>query len=157
MSTKSVYQCFQSKAYLMEMIIAMYDCRVLQKDTQGSLSDKNRMSFMFAILWPTHTSNCQCAACSNCFAWSWAQPAASTNWLIITCSLNESISGTIQQRFSGQLESQHCSNRSNGSTHGITSMSRERLAFWWRSSFEFKSTNVLAQNLTRNSVMISVS
>lgn len=29
-------------------------------------------------------SNCQCAACSSCLAWSAAQPAASTNWLIIT-------------------------------------------------------------------------
>lgn len=37
------------------------------------------------------TSNCQCAACNICFAWSRAHPAAKTNWLIITCSLNESI------------------------------------------------------------------
>lgn len=37
------------------------------------------------------TSNCQCAACSNCFACSLAQPAASTNWLIITCSRRVSI------------------------------------------------------------------
>ncbi|CAB0004769.1 unnamed protein product [Nesidiocoris tenuis] len=38
------------------------------------------------------TSNCQCAACSSCFACSRAQPAARTNWLIITCSLSESMS-----------------------------------------------------------------
>lgn len=37
------------------------------------------------------TSNCQWAACSNCLAWSRAHPAANTNWLIITCSRNESI------------------------------------------------------------------
>lgn len=29
-------------------------------------------------------SNCQWAACSSCFAWSAAQPAARTNWLIMT-------------------------------------------------------------------------
>lgn len=45
----------------------------------------------------SHTSNCQCAACSNCFACSLAQPAANTNWLIITCSRRASI---FSSRFS---------------------------------------------------------
>lgn len=34
------------------------------------------------------TSNCQCADCKICLACSRAHPAANTNWLIITCSLN---------------------------------------------------------------------
>jgi len=38
-------------------------------------------------------SNCQWAACSNCFAWSCAHPAATTNWFIITCSRKESMVG----------------------------------------------------------------
>lgn len=33
-------------------------------------------------------SNCQWADCSSCFACSLAQPAAKTNWLIMTCSLS---------------------------------------------------------------------
>ncbi len=37
------------------------------------------------------TSNCQCAACRSCFAWSAAQPAVKTNWLIITWCLSSSI------------------------------------------------------------------
>ena len=37
------------------------------------------------------TSNCQCAACKSCFAWSAAQPAARTNWLIITWCLSSSM------------------------------------------------------------------
>lgn len=36
-------------------------------------------------------SNCQWAACSSCFAWSAAQPAASTNWLIMTWCLSSSM------------------------------------------------------------------
>lgn len=40
---------------------------------------------------PHTTSNCQCAACKSCFAWSLAQPAAITNWFIIACSFNVSI------------------------------------------------------------------
>lgn len=39
------------------------------------------------------TSNCQCADCRSCLAWSRAHPAASTNWLIITCSFKVSIFG----------------------------------------------------------------
>lgn len=38
-----------------------------------------------------HTSNCQWAACSSCFAWSAAQPAVSTNWLIMTWCLSSSM------------------------------------------------------------------
>lgn len=37
------------------------------------------------------TSNCQCAACKSCFAWSAAQPAVRTNWLIMTWCLSSSI------------------------------------------------------------------
>lgn len=37
------------------------------------------------------TSNCQCAAWRSCFAWSAAQPAVRTNWLIITWCLSSSI------------------------------------------------------------------
>ena len=37
------------------------------------------------------TSNCQWAACSSCFAWSAAQPAVSTNWLIMTWCLSSSM------------------------------------------------------------------
>lgn len=40
---------------------------------------------------PLRTSNCQWAACSSCFAWSAAQPAVSTNWLIITWCLSSSM------------------------------------------------------------------
>lgn len=40
---------------------------------------------------PQRTSNCQWAACSSCFAWSAAQPAASTNWLIMTWCRSSSI------------------------------------------------------------------
>lgn len=45
------------------------------------------------------TSNCQCAACNNCLACSLAQPAASTNWLIITCSRRVSILFVTTLRF----------------------------------------------------------
>lgn len=37
------------------------------------------------------TSNCQCAAWRSCFAWSAAQPAVRTNWLIMTWCLSSSI------------------------------------------------------------------
>lgn len=37
-------------------------------------------------------SNCQCAACKSCLAWSLAHPAAITNWFIMACSFNASIS-----------------------------------------------------------------
>lgn len=37
------------------------------------------------------TSNCQCAACKSCFAWSAAQPAVRTNWFIMTWCLSSSI------------------------------------------------------------------
>jgi hypothetical protein len=36
-------------------------------------------------------SNCQWVDWRSCMAWSRAQPAANTNWLIITCSRSESI------------------------------------------------------------------
>lgn len=39
----------------------------------------------------TLTSNCQWAACRSCFAWSAAQPAVKTNWLIMTWCLSSSI------------------------------------------------------------------
>lgn len=44
------------------------------------------------------TSNCQCAACSSCLAWSAAQPAASTNWLIITWCLSSSMAPARRRR-----------------------------------------------------------
>lgn len=37
------------------------------------------------------TSNCQWAAWRSCFAWSAAQPAVKTNWLIMTWCLSSSI------------------------------------------------------------------
>lgn len=48
------------------------------------------MSLMHGCLFTNSifTSNCQWAACSNCFACSRAHPAANTNWFIMTCSLN---------------------------------------------------------------------
>lgn len=36
-------------------------------------------------------SNCQCAACKSCFAWSAAHPAVRTNWFIITWCFRSSI------------------------------------------------------------------
>jgi hypothetical protein len=39
----------------------------------------------------SHTSNCQCAACRSCFAWSAAHPAVRTNWFIITWCFRSSI------------------------------------------------------------------
>lgn len=45
------------------------------------------------------TSNCQWAACSSCLACSLAHPAANTNWLIITCSLNPVSMIDLQQEF----------------------------------------------------------
>lgn len=41
------------------------------------------------------TSNCQCAACKSCFAWSAAHPAVRTNWFIITWCLSSSISAGV--------------------------------------------------------------
>lgn len=47
---------------------------------------------------PARTSNCQWAACSSCFAWSAAQPAASTNWLIMTWCRSSSMFTDMARR-----------------------------------------------------------
>lgn len=61
-------------------------------DVYNNTTHKQPFSFVLHVcLRLEFTSNCQCADCSNCFAWSLAHPAANTNWLIITCSFNESI------------------------------------------------------------------
>ncbi len=46
---------------------------------------------MHSVLSIALTSNCQCAACKSCFAWSAAHPAVKTNWFIITWCLSSSI------------------------------------------------------------------
>lgn len=72
------------------------------KGTNGSRASSspvyrwNTTMIRGAIVSPRHrswfpTSNCQCAAWRSCFAWSAAQPAVRTNWLIITWCLSSSI------------------------------------------------------------------
>lgn len=51
------------------------------------------MKILF-LFW--RTSNCQWAAWRSCLACSRAQPAANTNWLIITCSRSESMAVIVE-------------------------------------------------------------
>ena len=53
----------------------------------STVADASTFPFFFFFF----TSNCQCAACKSCFAWSAAQPAVRTNWLIMTWCLSSSI------------------------------------------------------------------
>ncbi len=52
-----------------------------------------KMKILF-LFW--RTSNCQWAAWRSCLACSRAQPAANTNWLIITCSRSESMAVIVE-------------------------------------------------------------
>lgn len=60
----------------------------------AGINRRSRRIMVLSIInrWLSYvTSNCQCAACRSCFAWSAAQPAVKTNWLIITWCLSSSI------------------------------------------------------------------
>lgn len=51
--------------------------------------------YRYGVLSAAFTSNCQCAACKSCFAWSAAHPAVKTNWFIITWCLSSSIFAVV--------------------------------------------------------------
>lgn len=125
---------------MVKMIATVNYWWILKKYTESSLFGlENQKLKEFQEHDALHTSNCQCAACNNCLAWSWAHPAATTNWLIIICSRNESI---FDVRFSPMtVDSEKESNRYSIDLQQIILRSVSIILIVWKACIFFGNDN----------------